>query len=617
MARRAKPDVNMPVEEMPVVGTPALTRADVPVVLPVGEEQIKRAEEILMEYKKAKAPLEARIIENDKWFKLQHWDVIKGDKAAGDPEPTSAWLFNVIANKHADAMDNFPRATVLAREKSDEPAAQQLSQILPALFEQVNFEQTYSDAWWYKLKNGTGVYGTFWDNSLANGLGDVTIKHCDLLNLYWQPNVRNIQDGRNFFSLAAVDNEVLEEDWPVLKGKLGGADSIGFKHYTDDDPIDFSKKSVVRDWYYKKKNSNGRLVLHFCKYVNGIELFASENMEQYRERGYYDHGEFPFVFDVLFSVENSPVGFGYVDICKNPQLYIDKLQQGILKKSRIDTVPRYFVRNDGKINEQEYADLTKPFIHFTGSGNPNEDIMPIKTDALSAIYMDVLREKKDELKETSGNRDFSSGGTAGGVTAASAIAALQEAGNKLSRDMIKGSYRADRGVTFHSIELMRQFYTEPRWFRVTSPNGSTDYVSFDNRAIRPQEQDIGFSLGIASRVPVLDISIKAEKASPYSTVVQNERAKEFYAAGFFDPTRADQALACLEMMDFEGKDAVKRRIEQNGTMYQQLQAMQAQMLKMAMIIDSTQGTTIAQGITQQMQQTQGGKVPVMPNQGVV
>jgi hypothetical protein len=600
---------------MPTI--PALTRADVPAVPPVTEKEIKRAEEILMDYKKAKATLEERIIENDKWFKLQHWDVIKGGKAVGDPEPASAWLFNVIANKHADAMDNFPRATVLAREKSDEKAAQQLSQILPALYEQVDFEQTYSDAWWYKLKNGTSVYGQFWDNDALNGLGDVVVKHCDLLNLYWQPGVRNIQDGRNFFSVKAEDNEVLEEKWTQLQGKLGGG-SVTYKQYTDDEPIDFSKKSAVVDWYYKRVNSAGKTVLHYCKFCCGIILFASQNMPEYRESGYYDHGNYPFVFDVLFSVENSPVGFGYIDICKNPQMYIDKLQQGILKKSRIDTTPRYFVRDDGKINENEYADLTKAFVHYKGAGNPNDDILPIKTDTLPAIYMDVLREKKDELKETSGNRDFSSGGTAGGVTAASAIAALQEAGNKLSRDMIKGSYRADRGVTVQVIELLRQFYDAPRWFRVTSANGATDYVAFDNRSIRPQEQQIGFGLDIAMRVPVLDISIKAEKASPYSTVVQNERAKEFFAAKFFDPTMADQALACLEMMDFEGKDAVKRRIEQNGTMYEQLQAMQAQMLKMGMIIDQMSGqTTISQGVAQQMQATQGGKVPVMPTQGAV
>ena len=38
-------------------------------------------------------------------------------------EPTSGWLFNAIANKHADVMDNFPSANVLPREEGDRAEA--------------------------------------------------------------------------------------------------------------------------------------------------------------------------------------------------------------------------------------------------------------------------------------------------------------------------------------------------------------------------------------------------------------------------------------------------------------------------------------------------------------
>ena len=56
---------------------------------------------------------------------------------------------------------------------------------------------------------------------------------------------------------------------------------------------------------------------------------------------------------------------------------------------------------------------------------------PIEVFPLNGTYYQVYQGKIEELKETSGNRDFSQGSTASGVTAASAIAALQEAGSKL------------------------------------------------------------------------------------------------------------------------------------------------------------------------------------------
>ena len=75
------------------------------------------------------------------------------------------------------------------------------------------------------------------------------------------------------------------------------------------------------------------------------------------------------------------------------------------------------------------------------SGNVDTTrLRQIDPPQLSNYVIEMRNAKIEELKETSGNRDFSQGSTTSGVTAASAIAALQEAGSKLSRDMIKGSY---------------------------------------------------------------------------------------------------------------------------------------------------------------------------------
>ena len=192
----------------------------------------------------------------------------------------------------------------------------------------------------------------------------------------------------------------------------------------------------------------------------------------------------------------------------------------------------------------------------------------------------MLSQKIDELKETSGNRDFSQGGTTGGVTAASAIAALQEAGSKLSRDMIKGSYRAFAKVGYLCIELIRQFYTEPRCFRIAGDNGD-EFQSLDNRALLPQSQGSIYGLNLGERLPVFDVRVVSQKASPFSKAAQNELAKELYTMGFFRPDMGEQALAALEMMDFEGKDIVKRSISQNQQMQAQIVQLQEQLTQLA------------------------------------
>ena len=558
----------------------------------IGREQIQAAQLTLQKYKEGKANLERRIVENEQWYKLRHWECMRKEKT-NQVEPSSGWLFNSIANKHADAMDNFPSPNVLPREEGDKGEAEMLSSILPVILEQNDFEETYDNVWDYKLKAGTGIYGVFWDKEKMNGLGDITIKKVDIINLFWESGITDIQRSRNFFHVELADNDLLLGAYPQLEGKLGNS-TMDISKYIYDDSVDTNNKSAVVDWYYKKRQ-NGKVVLHYCKYVNDVVLFATENEPEFADRGWYDHGLYPFVFDPLFSVEGTPCGFSYIDIGKSAQEYIDRGNQAIMQNMLANAKPRHFIRGDGSVNEEEYADLTKDFIHVDGQLG-QDSILPVQGKPLNDIYVQVINNKVDELKEVTGNRDISTGGTTSGVTAASAIAAMQEAGSKLSRDNNKASYRAFRKVCLMVIELIRQFYDIPRCFRIMGENGAARFVEYSNAGISPQFQGVEMGVDMGYRTPLFDIEITAQKQSPYSKMSQNELALQFFGAGFFNPQMADQALACLEMMDFDRKQFIMQRISQNGGMYQQMLMMQQQMLQMAQMIDPALAEQVAAGI---------------------
>ena len=547
----------------------------------IGVPEIRAAGEILRKYRAGKANLEKRVIENEQWFKMRHWQQFRKKSRSGDPEPASGWLFNSISNKHADAMDNFPEPNVLPREESDQATARVLGAVLPAILERTHFEDTYSQVWWKKLKSGTGIYGVFWNPQLGNGLGDIDIRHVDMLNIFWEPGVADLQDSRNLFTVELIDNEILEEQYPQLRGTLHTA-TVDMGRYLYDDSVDTSEKSAVVDWYYKR---NG--LLHYCKFVNETVLFASENDPVLRQTGWYAHGKYPFVADVLFPDEGTPAGFGYVDVMKDCQMYIDRLNQALMRHALMASRKRYFIRDNGSVNEKEFADWSRDFIHVAGSGLGEDSIREVKIDSMDSLVPSLLSQKIDELKETSGNRDFSQGSVTGGVTAASAIAALQEAGSKLSRDMIKGGYRAFAQVNYLCIELIRQFYTEPRCFRISGENG-VEFRYLDNRALMPQSQGEAYGLDLGNRLPIFDIRVTSQKSSPFSRAAQNELAKELYTMGFFRPDMGEQAMAALEMMDFEGKEMVKKSISQNLQLQQQLTQMQQQLTQLAEVAVASQ-----------------------------
>ena len=560
----------------------------------IGREQVQRARLTLQKYKEGKANLEQKIIESEQWYKLRNWECMrKNSKSTDQVEPVSGWLFNSIANKHADAMDNYPSPNILPREEGDKAEAEMLTSILPVILEQNNFEETYDVEVDDKLKGGTGVYGVFWDSSKLNGLGDISIEQQDILSLFWQPGITDIQKSRNFFHVDLRENEELIGAYPQLQGKLGSS-TLDLSRYIYDDTVDTSTKSAVVDWYYKKIQDK-KTVLHYCKFVNDEVLFATENEPEKYPNGWYDHGQYPYVFDPLFRMKGTPCGFGYVDVGKSAQEYIDRGNQAVMMNMLANAKPRHFIRTDGAVNEQEYADMTKDFVHV--DGNLGQDsIMPIQGKPLNNIYVQVIKDKIDELKETTGNRDVSTGGTTSGATAASAIAAMQEAGSKLSRDNNKASYRAFRKVCLMVIELIRQFYDLPRAFRIMGENGAARYVEYSNAGIQPQYQGNMAGTDMGYRVPMFDIEITAQKQSPYSKMSQNEMALQFYGAGFFNPQMSDQALACLDMMDFDRKQFIMQKISQNGGMYQQMLMMQQQMLMLAQIVDRYEGSNMADQI---------------------
>ena len=559
----------------------------------IGPEQAAEAERILHKYKAGKAALDRRLIDNELWFRMAHWKQYKNRMMEGKPQPSSGWLFNSIASKHADAMDNYPEPNVLPRAADDEATARTLSSILPVVLEQADYEQVYSDSWWRKLKQGTGVKGVFWDPTARGGLGEIAIRSMNLLMLYWEPGIMDIQDSPHFFSLSLEDSDQLAARYPQLRGRTGG--TIDAARYIHDDSIDTTDKSVVVDWYYKKPGPGGKELVHYCKFCNGIVLYASENDPRLAEKGFYDHGKYPFVFDVLFQEEDSPAGFGYIDIMKDCQNSIDKMNQAMDENVLLASKQRYILSDSAGVNEEELADFGRDIIHVTGRLN-DDSFHQLQTAGLQSSSITYRNSRVDELKEISGNRDISQGGTSGGVTAASAIAALQEAGSKLSRDMLKSAYRAFAKECYLVIDLMRQFYDEERVFRITGEKGQNVFVQFSGAALRavPAASVGGVELG--SREPVFDITISAAKKSTFSRLTQNETAKECYQLGFFNPANADAALAALEMMDFEGIEKVRQRVRQNGTLAKQLQMAQQQLTRLTQAARTAGGqkTTAAQ-----------------------
>lgn len=592
----------------------------------IGTQEVTKASEILRKYKEGKARLEQKIIANEEFWKLRQWNYM--NDGANDFKPATAWLWSCIQSRYSDAMDSYPTCNFQPRQFDDKGEAIKLSAIVPIILEQNRYEDVYSDIVWYTLKHGGSIQGIFWDGSKHNGIGDISIKKIDFINLFWEPGITDIQESHNVFNTELVSNSILEQKYPQCVGKLGGK-TITLAKYLYDDNVDTSDKSVVVDWYYHTY-VKGKKTLQYVKYVNDIVLFATENEiigpekvtvdpqtgipltipldKPLAEKGLYDHAMYPFVTMALYPVEGSICGYGITDIGRDTQIQIDLLSKAIVDNALEGATPRYFVRDDGSINIGEFNDKSKKFVRVEGNIG-EENIRPIESRRLDSIYVNYLTQKIDELKYVTSNQDSTNGVAPSGVTAASAIAALQETAGKNARSTNKGFHRAFRDVCYQIVELIRQFYDIPRTFRINPDGMKEEFVQYDNTGLKPQaQQTMGMDLGL--RLPEFDIDVTSEKANPYKKMEINELALSFYNAGFFNPQLTDQALACLNMMDFAKKDEVMQKISENGTLAEMLLMYQQMALQFATQISPELGEQVANQIL-----TQGGQ-PVPQDMGM-
>ena len=527
----------------------------------INTKTLERFNRELARYKAGKRALDRRVQSAENWWTLRNRfeEQRLTDPKNGGFRAGSSWLHNVIASKHADAVAAYPVPNILPRGEEDREAAERLSRLLPVILKQNDFEEVYDMASWQKLKTGTGVYKVIWDRTKLNGLGDISITRRDILSLFWEPGVCDIQDSRYLFDVELVDRDIAREELRRChrEDSLTGA-SFRPERMPTEDRVPEENRVALIDVYYKKDG-----VLHYCKYVGSTVLYATENDPERREKGLYDHGRYPFVFDALFPVEGSPAGYGYVDLCANAQTRIDLISTALLRNTLAAATPRYFQRADGGINEEELLNLENAVIHVTGNlGEDSIRTMPVQ--GLSPSHLSVLEATVQELRETSGNTETSTGGISGGVTAAAAIAALQDAAGKGSRASTQASYRAYTRIVNLVIELIRQFYDAPRQFRIIGPGGTAEFVSFSGDELRLRRREGAAGLEESWYLPVYDIDVEPEKKTAYSRLAQNELALQFYNSGFFNPQLAGQSLQAIDMMDFEGRDAVRAAIERGA-----------------------------------------------------
>ncbi len=515
------------------------------------------------EYRSAYASEWERLETCERMYRSDHWyGVEKKDK--NEPRPVTPIIQSTIENVHADLMDNIPEAIIQPEGPEDERVAR----VVEALIKQNHDAASYAKEYWLLahdlLTCGYMVQETGYDTKLNRGLGGAFIRHVDTRNIMFDPQVTDAQDSRAVIKYASKPVRWMEQHYPEYEGQFKADTTAGYTAQDGTVKRDDLKNILLLEYWWREYDpETNRYKVHMCKLGGGKLLEDSRNE---KPDGYFAHGEYPFKVTPLFVRKGSCLGYGFVDMFIQQQKYSDKLDQIVMKNALMAARPKMMVTEASGFDPDDLRDWSKE-VH---KGNVVDGVKWLVTPPLPIHLLNYIQGMRQSIKDESGANDFSRGNTASGVTAASAIAALQEMSGKRSRMATRQMHEAFKEAVRQEIEVEREFNLLPREVMLTT-NGQRERDTFDTAMLKRKTE-------LGNEVPMeFLVSIKVQKENRWSVMAHNELIIQMVQLGVIQPQQA------LELMQFEGKESVLAKQQQQPQMSpEQQEAQQAQFAQQEM-----------------------------------
>ena len=210
------------------------------------------------------------------------------------------------------------------------------------------------------------------------------------------------------------------------------------------------------------------------------------------------------MFDPLFMEEDSPAGFGYIDVMKDTQTAIDEMNHAMDENVKLAAKQRFVLSDTAGVNEKELADFSKDIVHVVGAAEQRQ---------LYAAADERVERQLHELPGCPGERAEGSERQPGREPGrhhqrpdrCQCHCGAAGGGQQVSRDMLKSAYRAFAKECYLIIELMRQFYDEQRCTALPARAAGVEYATFSAQQLRAECPAASWAVQLGDHEPVFDI----------------------------------------------------------------------------------------------------------------
>ncbi len=475
---------------------------------PEEEKAIKLAENLYKKAKQARSSYDDRWLDYYRIFRGRQW---KDQRPAYRHAEVINLVFRAIQSEVPIVMDTRPKLEFVPTEPGDLELAQILNDVLDSDWNDGNWLFKLTEIVYDSRFYGTGFGSLKYDPDASQGAGRIVFESEDPFCAFPDPHARNVNEKANYFTWAEAEPvDKLKREYPDAKPYLK-PDLIDLSAY---DRKNWSENMTTRaagdSRTYTQGSSQYDLdskdeCLKIQTYIHDLECIEEEIKELNKETGEetssyiqklkypngrkiviandvlledgpleYDDKKFPYLRLVNYVLPHEFWGISEIEQLESPQKIFNKLISFALDVLTLMGNPIWIVDTSSGVDTDNL--FNRPGLVV--EKEPGSEVRREEGVQLQPYVLQMIDNLKMWFDDVSGSNDASRGARPEGITAASAITALQDAQQTRVRQKMRNldAFLQDMGKMYASRVF--QYYDAPRVFRVTGLDNSTNYFKF-------------------------------------------------------------------------------------------------------------------------------------------
>jgi hypothetical protein len=579
-------------------------------------------------YSKAK---QARKAVDDKWiewyqmFRGRQW---RENRPSYRHAEVINLIFRAIQSEVPIVMDTRPKIEYIPTEPGDLELASVLNQVLESDWEAGNWLYKLTEIVYESRFYGTGTGSMIYDPDAAMGMGRIVFESEDTFCAFPDKYARNVNEKANYFVWAEPKPiDLLKRKYPEhkehIKSDLMDMSQWERKNFSETiksiragDARVFTEGTSKYDLESKDEALEITLYIHDQEYVEeevkGIDKDTGAEGISYVQMLKYPMGrkvvtvsgvlvedvplefedkKFPYLRLTNYIDPRQYWGISEIEQLESPQKMFNKLVSFALDVLTLMGNPIWVVDTTSGIDTDNL--FNRPGLVV--EKEPGSEVRREEGVHLQPYVLNMINEIKMWFDDISGSNDVSRGNRPEGVTAASAISALQDAQQTRIRQKSRNldAFLQDMGKMYASRVF--QYYDTPRIFRVTGQENSQNYFKFHVDKVEATDE-MGQPTGEIKSVAKVrqiqfnelgqpfesdekeyqmrgefDVRVVSGSGLPFEKARLEQQSMSLFDRGIID------AEEVLRNIKYPNMEAVMSRMSEKAAQQAQAQAMQAAM----------------------------------------